>query len=236
MQFYKRDSHVVEVQIHVGQDDSECHNGGEKRHEEGEMEKHAPFMTLVSTEAALHRCPYLGKYVAAAAAAVGGTSGGDGKNTRDLCSGPNGGHNSFSSLIVGCGDRAKMEFQSKCPSQESTSRLIISDPNMYTHVRLGITQFCYFFTAYSCHGHWEDEGLGFLIATPMSRSSTTAHRYCFVYTESPDGALRMFSSSESCRRNIDTNTESTWAFNLTSDGNGFIGFSNNFKLNSVVGE
>ena len=122
MQFYKRDSHVVEVQMHVGQDDSDCHHGGggERRHEE---EKNVPFMTLVSTEAALHRCPYLGKYVAAPTT----SSSSDGKNTRDLCSssGPNGGHNSFSSLIVGCGDRAKMEFQSKCPTQESTSRLII---------------------------------------------------------------------------------------------------------------
>ncbi|CAG7724836.1 unnamed protein product [Allacma fusca] len=73
-------------------------------------------------------------------------------------------------------------------------------------------------SVYSCHGHWEENGLGFLIATPQSRSSTAAHRYCFVYTESAEGSLRVYSSSESCRRNINAATESTWAFNLTSDG------------------
>ncbi|CAG7823348.1 unnamed protein product, partial [Allacma fusca] len=106
MQIYKRDSHVVEVKIRARDDDSECDKGGSET-------GHGPFVTLVTTEAATHRCPYLGKYTATSVTQ-------DGRGIRDAC-GPGGGQNSFNTLIVGCGDRAKMEFHSKCPSQEPTT-------------------------------------------------------------------------------------------------------------------
>lgn len=37
---------------------------------------------------------------------------------------------------------------------------------------------------YACHGWWwEENGYSYLIATPLSRASTGARRYCFVFRE-----------------------------------------------------
>lgn len=36
---------------------------------------------------------------------------------------------------------------------------------------------------YSCHGWWEEMGVSYLITTPLSRASTGARRYCFVFRE-----------------------------------------------------
>lgn len=73
-------------------------------------------------------------------------------------------------------------------------------------------------TAYECHGSWEENGIGgFLIASPLSRSSTSARRYCFSYSETEEG-LQVFSSSDSCLRDGSPNLEGIWAFNLTVDG------------------
>jgi hypothetical protein len=36
---------------------------------------------------------------------------------------------------------------------------------------------------YSCHGFWEESGVSYLITTPLSRASTGARRYCFVFRE-----------------------------------------------------
>lgn len=69
-----------------------------------------------------------------------------------------------------------------------------------------------------CHGSWEENGTGYLIASPLSRSSTSARRYCFIYSEADEG-LRVSSSSETCRRNVSPGVEAgVWAFNLTVDG------------------
>lgn len=73
------------------------------------------------------------------------------------------------------------------------------------------------YIAYTCHGSWEEDGTKYLIASPMSRSSNSARRYCFIYTQT-EGGLRVSSSSESCRRNISPGIGGSWAFNLTVDG------------------
>ncbi|CAG7832761.1 unnamed protein product, partial [Allacma fusca] len=115
----------------------------------------------------------------------------DGRVVRDACGPALGQAANFQTLVVGCGDSATMEFHSTCPNQEQS-------------------------TAFECHGSWEEGGTGFLIASPLSRSSTTARRYCFIYTSEPEGNLRVSSSSESCKRN--PGVEGTWAFNLTVEG------------------
>ncbi len=81
-----------------------------------------------------------------------------------------------------------------------------------------VSSFSFFHaTAYECHGSWDENGIGFLIASPLSRSSTTARRYCFSYSETDEG-LQVYSSSDSCLRDGSPNLEGTWAFNLTVDG------------------
>jgi hypothetical protein len=94
--------------------------------------------------------------------------------------------------------------------------------------------------AYFCHGSWEDNGTSYLIASPVSRKSVGARRYCFIYTRSSgesgmglllhaDGnkhggmgsvsaMLRLSSATESCHRNINPGVTGSWAFNLTING------------------
>jgi hypothetical protein len=114
----------------------------------------------------------------------------DSRVSREAC-GP-GGKDSYSTLVVGCGHKGTMEFHSKCASEEP----IVS---------------------YTCHGNWEESGTGYLIATPQSRSSTSADRYCFIYTQT-EGGLRVSRSSDTCRTNLSPGVEGFWAFNLTVDG------------------
>lgn len=38
------------------------------------------------------------------------------------------------------------------------------------------------FTAYFCHGSWQENNTHYLIASPVARKSTDALRYCLVYT------------------------------------------------------
>lgn len=87
---------------------------------------------------------------------------------------------------------------------------------VYKYTRLFFLSF-FHATAYECHGSWDENGIGFLIASPLSRSSTTARRYCFSYSETDEG-LQVYSSSDSCLRDGSPNLEGIWAFNLTVDG------------------
>ena len=88
------------------------------------------------------------------------------------------------------------------------------------------------FSAYSCHGNWEDNGTNYLIASPTSRKSVGARRFCFIYmatdtTNVPGGEaggggggpLQVASVAESCRRNVNSPSSAEWAFNLTLNGN-----------------
>nr|CAD7394572.1 unnamed protein product [Timema cristinae] len=83
-----------------------------------------------------------------------------------------------------------MEFRSECTSADVVS-------------------------AYSCHGRWEDNGIHYLITTPLSRSSHGARRYCFMYREQ-EGVVHFSSSSDSCQRNISPGIGGALAFNVTS--------------------
>lgn len=86
------------------------------------------------------------------------------------------------------------------------------------------------FTAYSCHGSWEDNGTNYLIASPTSRKSVGARRYCFIYMATDTSAssggedggggspLQVASVAESCKRNINPASSAEWAFNLTLNG------------------
>lgn len=96
----------------------------------------------------------------------------------------------------------------------------------------------FYFTEYSCHGSWEDNGISYVIASPVARKSTDALRYCFIYTLSNqpettviEGSmgkkieppiLRLSSVSESCHRHIIPGVTGNWAFNFTSNGENII--------------
>lgn len=71
-----------------------------------------PYVTLVNPEAKSNRCPNLGRYMATGVST-------DGRVVRDAC-GPMG-QGGFHTLIVGCGDRATMEFHSKCATHNPIS-------------------------------------------------------------------------------------------------------------------
>ncbi len=97
--FYKRHSHVIELQIgKKGYDDYDCGKADA-------LGPNPPYVTLIRAEVNSHipqRCPYLGKYMASGLVAGG-----------DLCLGGSGGgtvqnlqaaqHGAFHSVVVGCG-------------------------------------------------------------------------------------------------------------------------------------
>ncbi|ODN00492.1 hypothetical protein Ocin01_06185, partial [Orchesella cincta] len=215
MHLFRRDSHVIELQIREkGTGDFDDYDCGRPE----AMGPNLPYVTLISSGENSQRCPYLGKYMtttitqdgrlistpAASAGepcssqfqglSSGGSGGGGGSIGSEASLSLTNAHHqgSFHSLVVGCGHRATMDFHSKCLPHEPI-------------------------TSYECHGSWEENGIGFLIASPMSRSSTSARRYCFSYSETDEG-LQVFSSSDSCLRDGSPNLEGIWAFNLTVDG------------------
>ncbi|CAK1603830.1 unnamed protein product [Parnassius mnemosyne] len=61
-------------------------------------------------------------------------------------------------LEVGCNSAKNMEFYSTCENKEVV-------------------------TAYTCHGGWYENGASFVVATPVTRDSGAARRYCFVSRE-----------------------------------------------------
>ncbi|CAL8089133.1 unnamed protein product [Orchesella dallaii] len=222
MHLFRRDSHVIELQIREKStgdfDDYDC-----GRPEA--MGPNLPYVTLISSGENSQRCPHLGKYMTTTITQDGRVISAPAASSSDPCStiysqfqglssggsgGSGGGgggsigsdasisltnahhQGSFHSLVVGCGHRATMDFHSKCLPHEPI-------------------------TSYECHGSWDENGIGFLIASPLSRSSTSASRYCFTYSETDEG-LQVFSSSDSCLRDGSPNLEGIWAFNLTIDG------------------
>nr|CAD7589848.1 unnamed protein product [Timema genevievae] len=89
-------------------------------------------------------------------------------------------------------------------------------------------------TQYSCHGNWEDNQTSYLIASPISRTSVGARRFCFIYSKSVadssfgrnkgKGAamLQMSTVTDSCHRHIMPGITGVWAFNLTTAEDGEI--------------
>ncbi|CAH1993026.1 unnamed protein product, partial [Acanthoscelides obtectus] len=114
----------------------------------------------------------------------------------------------YEGLSVGCNGKHEMEFKSTC-SQNSAN-------------------------AYTCHGSWEENGVSYVIATPVSRKSTDSSKYCFIYTlanqvnpaviegsmgkSSGPPILRLSRVSESCHRTTIPGVTGNWAFNFTSNG------------------
>lgn len=94
--------------------------------------------------------------------------------------------------------------------------------------------------AYSCYGSWEENGTFYLIASPISRKSTEARRYCFISTpiyenneQSPNSKdlavsdhnikrnvvkLMLSTVAESCFRTIRPGINGIKAFNFTIIG------------------
>uniref|UniRef100_A0A1B6D3A2 Ig-like domain-containing protein n=1 Tax=Clastoptera arizonana TaxID=38151 RepID=A0A1B6D3A2_9HEMI len=97
----------------------------------------------------------------------------------------------FSSLTIGCNGLADtLEFHSSCPEEQNT--------------------------AYYCHGSWTENTTSYLISSPVSRKSTDAKRYCFVFKTSPSSTdITVERFSESCSN---THHRLSWTFNLTSQG------------------
>ncbi|XP_046669907.1 uncharacterized protein LOC124360369 isoform X2 [Homalodisca vitripennis] len=105
----------------------------------------------------------------------------------------------YQALLVGCGPEHTMEFHSQC-SSEAVS-------------------------AYSCHADWSDSNATtrYLIASPLSRKSVGARRYCFVMYNSPEtgqsALLQVATVTESCHRHVLPGaTGQYWAFNMTQHG------------------
>lgn len=112
----------------------------------------------------------------------------------------------FDALSVGCSGSHEMEFKSSC-----------SQPS-----------------AYSCHGSWEENGVSYVIATPLSKKQNESPRYCLIYTlanqvsgtviegslgkDTDPPILRLSGVTESCHRTTVPGVTGEWAFNFTSNG------------------
>ncbi|KAL0892493.1 hypothetical protein ABMA27_015600 [Loxostege sticticalis] len=81
----------------------------------------------------------------------------------------------YSRLEVGCNSAKNMEFYSTCENKELV-------------------------TAYTCHGGWYENGVSFVVTTPVTRDSTAARRYCFVSKDTRGGALGVARSPNNCER------------------------------------
>ena len=112
---YKRDHHVIEIQASevFSSDDNSFACSKAPSLTEGTLQ------TYINSEASYRRCPHVGKYSASGVVK-------DGRVVRDVCSG--GGNTvgreaagSFHTVVVACGDRDTMEFQSSCPNQEQST-------------------------------------------------------------------------------------------------------------------
>lgn len=94
---------------------------------------------------------------------------------------------------------------------------------------------CFFlFVAYTCFASWQDNNTRYVIASPVSRTSTDPRLYCLVYTLNGnvqqsllEGALgrnlgppmlRLSAVTESCHRHVVPGTTGLWYFNFTSNG------------------
>ncbi|KAG5889861.1 hypothetical protein JTB14_033711 [Gonioctena quinquepunctata] len=204
MVFHKRDSNVIEIQ----QTEDYVENPDEAC--ANFDPKTAPYTTLITTTLHPKKCPHLGRYT------VASTPPQEEKRKRrqqpenkniPADQKPDCVSNDYETLSVGCSGSHEMEFRSSC-SQEAS--------------------------AYSCHGSWEENGISYVITSPVARKSTDALRYCFIYTLANQvdsgviegtlgkGAgppiLRLSGISESCHRTIIPGVTGNWAFNFTSNG------------------
>lgn len=120
---------------------------------------------------------------------------------------------SFSSLVIGCISRDRMEFISKCSLPDLiTCKFFSEEPT------LSGTNFL-FLSAYSCHGRWEENNTHYLIATPLIRgSSHGARRFCFIYKEAGPDLVLFSTAADSCDRTLRPGNTGELVFNVTSTG------------------
>ncbi|KAF4516759.1 hypothetical protein B566_EDAN004598 [Ephemera danica] len=132
------------------------------------------------------KCPYLGRYTVSSLTKDGARA----SRSRSASSAVTCSSEELESLVVGCRATDTMEFHSSCGTEPVS--------------------------AYSCHGSWEDNGTHFLVASPLSRRSTGARRFCFVYAET-DRGLHFSSVADVCERIGVSARPGSWAFNATLD-------------------
>ncbi|CAG9815224.1 unnamed protein product [Phaedon cochleariae] len=171
----------------------------------------APYTTLITTTLHPKKCPQLGRYTVAGISTQAEKRKKrqqpvDDKNIVTNQK-PDCVSNDYEALAVGCSGSHEMEFRSTCSPESS---------------------------AYSCHGSWEENGISYVITTPVSRKSTDNLRYCFIYTLAPETdagvlegslgkgvgppVLRLSGVSESCHRTVVPGVTGNWAFNFTRNG------------------
>ncbi|XP_015836364.1 uncharacterized protein LOC103313387 isoform X2 [Tribolium castaneum] len=206
MMFYKRDSNVIELQ----QSENYAENPDDACANFNPTT--TPYTTLITTTLHTKKCPHLGRYtlfnpIASSSEQRKKRQQPDDSGSSNQLSADCYSHN-YEALAVGCGGSHGMEFRSSCAQQT------ISE--------------------YSCHGSWEENGISYVIASPVARKSTDALRYCFIYTLSNqpettviEGSLgkkveppilRLSGVSESCHRHVIPGVTGNWAFNFTSNG------------------
>lgn len=206
MVFYKRDSNVIEIQ----QSDNYVENPDEACANFDPST--TPFTTLVTTNLHAKKCPHLGRYSISQPNTYL-----EKRKRREQPADvrlnnaePECISNKYETLSVGCSGSHEMEFRSTCPSESANS--------------------------YACHGSWEEDGLSYVITTPVtsSRKQTDNLRYCFMFqlSNQPQQAviegglgkgagppiLRMSKVTESCHRHVKPGVDGSWAFNFTSNG------------------
>lgn len=211
MVFYRRDGHVIELQKSnniVQMPDEACSPAVFQQ-------ATLPYTTLITPSLHPRRCPYLGRYTISGLSVNGKQVTRRKRKKRVISRNKREevgevelcSSEDFESLVVGCSDTSDtMEFYTSCAKDS---------------------------TAYSCHGSWDDNGTGYLIASPVNRKSTDARRYCFIYTQGVanadsgadgdskrkrDTILQVSGVTESCHRNISPGITGERAFNLTMDG------------------
>nr|CAD7263704.1 unnamed protein product [Timema shepardi] len=160
-----------------------------------------PYTTLITASLHSRKCPYLGRYTVSGQK-IDGTrrKRQQGDVEAEKCD-----DEVFESLVVGCTQSSDtMQFYSACASET------ISE--------------------YSCHGSWEDNQTSYLIASPVSRTSVGARRFCFIYSKSVADSsfgrnkgkgvamLQMSTVTDSCHRHIMPGITGVWALNLTVNG------------------
>ncbi|KAJ8940121.1 hypothetical protein NQ318_009835 [Aromia moschata] len=222
--FYRRDAHVMEVQIgsHTKRREDACSSAFFDRNK-------LPFVTLVTTSPETRACPYMGKfevnnlmrnersvhsnkyshsqdsiyfdsdyYVKKFTRSTYGEMDYVRRIKRvdqDLdCD-----NNGFTDLTIGCNNIDTMEFQTVCSASD-------------------------FITSYSCHGRWEENGTNFLITTPLSRGSHGARRFCFIYKEQSSGLVMFSTSADNCNRLVKPGITGELIFNITTIGKQSINF------------
>lgn len=207
MVFYKRDSHVIEIQQsenYVENPDDACANFDTST---------TSYTTLVTTTFPSKKCPHLGRYSISQANTYQ-----EKRKRREQPMDiklnnpePECISNEYESLLVGCNEYYQMEFKSTCPGQPLHS--------------------------YACYGSWEEDGISYLITSPgnnPSRKQPETSKYCFIFQLSNQlqsaviegglgkaagpPVLRMSKVTESCDRMIKPGIDGGWAFNFTING------------------